>query len=349
MDKLFSKTNLIILSFFTFVSLFFYFSSFHSFTSETLVLTKTEQISEQINSIPDKKTVLVFGDVMLDRYVRNYIAASSTAALFEHVQNDITNTDVTMFNLEGPITGFASVVSKENLQFTFATHTAFDLSKIGIDIVSLANNHTHNFGKEGLRQTREYLSAAGITFFGDPYNQKSNIVTKYKLDDITISLVGYHQFENPDITNVLQAIQEEKAQGNFIIFFPHWGNEYEKKASDIQKEIARKVVQAGADIVIGAHPHVIQNVETHDSKPIFYSLGNFVFDQWFSEDVKYGLALLLTFSERNIESIELKPFYRARYHPKWLIGEERTNWCTLYTQGTLFTYKQENPCLLTLN
>ena len=176
-----------------------------------------------------------------------------------------------------------------------------------------------------------------------------NIVTKYKLDDITISLVGYHQFENPDITNVLQAIQEEKAQGNFIIFFPHWGNEYEKKASDIQKEIARKVVQAGADIVIGAHPHVIQNVETHDSKPIFYSLGNFVFDQWFSEDVKYGLALLLTFSERNIESIELKPFYRARYHPKWLIGEERTNWCTLYTQGTLFTYKQENPCLLTLN
>lgn len=348
MGNLFSKTNLIILSIFTFVLLFYCFLNSHSFTSETLILTKPEQISEQINFIPEKKTLLVFGDVMLDRYVRNYIAASGTAALFEYVQNDITDTDATMLNLEGPITRFASVVSKENLQFTFATHTASDLSKIGIDIVSLANNHTHNFGKEGLHQTKEYLGAAGITFFGDPYNNNLNLVTRYKLGDITISLVGYHQFENPDVTNILQVIQEEKAQGNFIIFFPHWGNEYEKNANDLQKEIAHKVVQAGADIVIGAHPHVIQNVEIYNSKPVFYSLGNFIFDQWFFEDVKYGLALLLRFSEGNIESIELKPLYRARYHPKWLTGEERINWCTLYTQGISLTHNQENPCLLIL-
>ncbi len=316
------------------------------YTSEKIELNP--KVSHQVVDGVKKTTLLVFGDVMLDRYVRSYIAASSTAALFEYVQSDITNADATMLNLEGPITKFASVVSKENLQFTFATHTASDLSKVGIDIVSLANNHTHNFGREGLRQTRQFLSEANITFFGDPYNETANAVTRYSLGSTKISFVGYHQFENPTIKDILAIIKAEKTAGNFVVFFPHWGNEYEKEASSSQKLKAEEVIDAGADIVIGAHPHVIQNAEIYNGKPVFYSLGNFIFDQWFSEDVKYGLGLLLTFSGNTIESIELKPFYRARYHPRWLMDEERTNWCKLYIQGTLFTLDQYNPCLLRL-
>ena len=316
------------------------------YTSEKIELNP--KVSHQVVDGVKKTTLLVFGDVMLDRYVRSYIAASSTAALFEYVQSDITNADATMLNLEGPITKFASVVSKENLQFTFATHTASDLSKVGIDIVSLANNHTHNFGREGLRQTRQFLSEANITFFGDPYNETANAVTRYSLGSTKISFVGYHQFENPTIKDILAIIKAEKTAGNFVVFFPHWGNEYEKEASSSQKLKAEEVIDAGADIVIGAHPHVIQKAEIYNGKPVFYSLGNFIFDQWFSEDVKYGLGLLLTFSGNTIESIELKPFYRARYHPRWLMDEERTNWCKLYIQGTLFTLDQYNPCLLRL-
>lgn len=348
MDRLFNKKNFIILSAFTFVVLFFYFTTLSSHTSETIVLTKSDQTTEQTTFIPEKKTLLVFGDVMLDRYVRKYINTSGTDALFEHIQDDIDTANATMFNLEGPITKFASVVSKENLQFTFATHTAFDLSEIGIDIVSLANNHTHNFGREGLQQTRRYLSDVNLTYFGDPYNDTEHTVTRYSLGATTISLVGYHQFENPDLTKILEIIKTEKTIGNFVIFFPHWGNEYEKNASTNQKIKAKDVIDAGVDIVIGAHPHIIQNAEVYKGKPVFYSLGNFIFDQWFSEDVKYGLGLLLTFSENTLESIELKPFYRERYHPKWLPEEKRVAWCKSYIQGTLFKSDQNNPCLLTL-
>ncbi len=348
MDRLFNKKTFVIPGILTFVVFFFYFTLLFSHTSETLVLTKPDRTTEQAVFIPEKETLLVFGDVMLDRYVRSYINASGTAALFEHIQSDINTADATMFNLEGPVTKFASVVSKENLQFTFATHTIFDLSEIGIDIVSLANNHTHNFGREGLRQTRGYLSDANLTYFGDPYNDVEYTVTRYILGVTTISLVGYHEFENPDLTKILDIIKTEKNIGNFVIFFPHWGNEYEKEASVNQKKKAREVINAGADIIIGAHPHVIQNTEIYNGGPIFYSLGNFIFDQWFSEDVKYGLGLLLTFSNNTLESIELKPFYRERYHPKWLLEENRITWCKSYIQGTLFKSDQNNPCLLTL-
>lgn len=317
------------------------------YRSEKFKLTP-DAIPHQVSEEVKKTTLLVFGDVMLDRYIRSYIAASTTAALFEYVQSDITNADATMLNLEGPVTKFASVVSKENLQFTFATHTASDLSNIGIDIVSLANNHTHNFGREGLRQTREYLRNANIAFFGDPYNETAQAVTRYTLGSTNISFVGYHQFENPALNDILSIIKTEKEAGNFVIFFPHWGNEYEKVASANQKLKAEEVINAGADIVIGAHPHVIQNAQIYKGKPVFYSLGNFIFDQWFSEDVKYGLGLSLAFSGNRIESIELKPFYRARYHPKWLIDEERATWCQSYTKGTLFKSDQNNVCLLLL-
>lgn len=311
---------------------------------ESKVLEDVSPVSDQ----PRKTKLLVFGDVMFDRDIRSYVDANGTAKLFEFVQKDISEADATLVNLEGPITENASVVSRENLQFTFAPHTASDLSNIGIRIVSLANNHTHNFGREGLRQTREYLGNADIAFFGDPYNEITNVATRYTLGATTISLVGYHQFENSDITNILNVIKTEKETGNFVIFFPHWGNEYEKNASANQITKAEEVINAGADIVVGAHPHVIQNAEVYNNKPVFYSLGNFMFDQWFSEDVKYGLGLSLTFSGNTLQSVELKPFYRARYQPKWLEGEDRVGWCKLYIQGTLYTYNKDNPCLLML-
>jgi len=308
-----------------------------------------EKVSTEVLKTPPKKiTILVFGDVMLDRYIRTYINASSTAALFQYVQNDITQADATIINLEGPITNYESVVSRENLQFTFAAHTANDLAHVGIDVVSLANNHTNNFGKDGLEQTWKYVHEAGMVFFGDPYNMTEKLATRYVVGSTTISFVGYHQFQNPDIKSILDAIRIEKEAGNFVVFFPHWGNEYEKEAAVSQTIKAEKVIDAGADIVIGAHPHVIQNAEVVKNKPVFYSLGNFIFDQWFSEDVKYGLALLLTFSGNNLESIELKPFYRVRYEPKWLIDDARVSWCKKFTEKSLFQIDQNNLCIIKL-
>lgn len=350
-SKIHSKTyialTIIVLSFFTVLVSGFYKNNSEVIQDQKLIVLE-EKVIDEVKTPPKKSTVLVFGDVMLDRYIRNYINTSSTAALFQYVQDDITRADATVVNLEGPITDYESVVSIENLQFTFAAHTARDLARIGVDIVSLANNHTNNFGKKGLEQTRRYLDDAGIVYFGDPYNKTTDHVMRHEVGSTTISFVGYHQFENPELENTLDVIRKEKEAGNFVIFFPHWGNEYEKEAAVSQITKAEKVIDAGADIVIGAHPHVIQNAEMVKDKPVFYSLGNFIFDQWFSEDVKYGLALLLTLSENNLESIELKPFYRLRYEPKWLIDEVRTNWCKKYIDGSLFQTDQNDLCIIRL-
>lgn len=330
------------------LTLVFFFSS-HEYVSEKVILSDEIPLhsvnKQEIQSATT--TLLVFGDVMLDRYIRTYIDTHSTQKLFEFVQKDITDADITLINLEGPITKNASVVTRDNLQFTFATKTAKDLYDIGIDVVSLANNHTHNFGKKGIEETISNLNNAQITYFGSPYNEVASLSKEYTSKNLKVSFVGYHQFENPDFEVVTRSIQNEKNKGNFVIFYPHWGNEYELVASSFQKNTAQQALDAGADIVLGAHPHVIQNLEIQDQKYIFYSLGNFIFDQWFSKDVQNGLALLLTFKDTSLVSIELKPFFRERYQPKWLENEEKTEWCQTYTKTIVnIKVKPENPCIL---
>ncbi len=307
-----------------------------------------ERVAIPFLQAPERTTILVFGDVMLDRSVRKYINEHGTAALFEYVQKDIDAAHITLINLEGPITTYESVVSKENLQFTFATHTALDLSTVGIDIVSLANNHTNNFGLSGLQQTRVNLDNSQISYFGDPSNLESRLALNLKKEKLSISFIGYNQFENPKFTSIQDKIREEKQKGNFVILYPHWGIEYEKKAGGKEREIAQSAIIAGADMVIGAHPHVVQDMEMYNGKPIFYSLGNFIFDQWFTSDVQEGLALLVTLSDDTLVSIELKPFIRERYQPHWLEGEERIHWCNTYTEGGSLQKENGDPCVLSV-
>lgn len=299
----------------------------------------------QMPPLHQKVSVLVFGDVMFDRAVRTYIENNSTYALFKNVVEDIDNADITVINLEGPITDNPSVVTKENLQFTFAKHTAEDLFLVGIDAVSLANNHTSNFGREGLIQTRNNLADAKVGFFGDPANAKNYLVKSFSTSGLKISFVGYNQFENPNIDEVKKTIQGEKEKGHFVVFFPHWGEEYDTVANEKEAAIAKEVINVGSDIIIGAHPHVVQNMDTYNDTPIFYSLGNFIFDQWFSRDVQNGLALQLNFYNGTLVTIELKPFFRERYQPVWLQGEEKRKWCQEYNQSD-FDIVDGDSCLL---
>jgi poly-gamma-glutamate synthesis protein (capsule biosynthesis protein) len=109
-------------------------------------------------------------------------------------------------------------------------------------------------------------------------------------------------------------IEDEKASERFVIIYPHWGNEYQTSHSAKQEETAHDMVDAGADLIIGSHPHVVQDSEIYKNKPIFYSLGNFVFDQTFSQETQRGLIIgvsiekdSLTISFVPVESNQLKP------------------------------------------
>ena len=101
------------------------------------------------------------------------------------------------------------------------------------------------------------------------------------------SLIGYHQFgfPIPDLTPIIEA-----EAGRFVIVMPHWGEEYVTAPQDHQREMAAAMITAGADLIVGAHPHVVQGIEVIDNVPVVYSLGNFIFDQEFDETVK-GMTL----------------------------------------------------------
>lgn len=312
--------------------------------------SQTDKDVSKIDTEIQPFSILFLGDAMFDRWVRDYMNTPAGADIFKNLRADITNADLTVLNLEGPITESASVASYNNLRFTFPTTTATLLRDNGIDVVSLANNHSHNFGRVGLAQTRSFLDAAGVAYFGDAYNTTSTLSYVYKKNDVEIAFVGYHAFENPDLEAVLAEIRTHKSLGRTVVFFPHWGNEYQKKAGVFQRDAAQQVVDAGADIIIGAHPHVVQNIEVIKSTPVIYSLGNFIFDQWFSKDVQEELAVKVWIdpSSNMITSLELIPLVRTRYVPEHISNP--SVWCMQYTASssvfTRFFTESQSPCIL---
>ncbi len=329
---------------------YFFYLEFLNRTPQSGNVTPVEEIQEEEILVPKEDptiTLLFFGDAMFDRGVRTQ---KDVAGLFVGVQSMIDESDFTILNLEGTITPFTSVAAYANLNFTFPTTTALVLRSVGVDGVSLANNHTGDFGRKGLEYTRQYLDEAGIFHFGDEYNSSSTRSYVLRSGNNEIAFVGYHEFVNPVLTPFLEEIQMHKNAGRIVIFMPHWGTEYKKQANTSQIYIAQKAVEAGADIVIGAHPHVVQNAEMIQRSPVFYSLGNFIFDQFFSYDVKEELAVRVTIdlSSRVVTMLELIPLWRERYISA--IIENRESWCVDYTKNSSlisgFFTEPGNGCML---
>lgn len=246
-----------------------------------------------------RATILFVGDIMLDRNVR---VKTDRAGDFNHpfalIAPTLAAYDAVVGNLEGPITDTAFDMKRgQAMTFTFDPRFAEPLAR-HFDAVSLANNHTLNFGEAGLRSTREYLGANGVEYFGDPLNRMGEIGRVVAVGDFRVGLVGYHAFAEPEriaIPRVTAEIARLKREADFVVVMPHWGAEYEPIAHQWQVAAAHQFVDAGADAVIGGHPHVVQNVEEYRGKKIYYSLGNFIFDQYFSDETMRGIMVGVSF------------------------------------------------------
>lgn len=270
--------------------------------------------------------VLFVGDIMLDRNIRKIInryqdSKSFVDIFLESLSKNNKNYDYVVGNLEGPITENKTKTYDSNgvytglLTFTFATSTPEILNLLNIKVVSLANNHTDNFYNQGFQDTKRFLDSGSIKYFGNPYNQnnKDKLSNIFCEKEICVAYIGYNQFTKDNDPTIIEneiKILKQDSKVDFIVVVPHWGVEYSLKANLTQKEYAHKWIDAGADMVVGMHPHVIENSEIYKEKYIYYSLGNYIFDQWFSEDVKNGLALNFKFTketqdEKAIKNIEL--------------------------------------------
>lgn len=273
--------------------------------------------SEFEYSYPDNIKILFAGDLMFDRGIRYYAEkGGGNNFIFEKISDLLLNNDLAVVNLEGPITDEKSVSSgtapgsTNNYFFTFDPSVAKTLFNENIRLVNLGNNHILNFGSRGLESTKKYLDESSVDYFGAPTGKRSIIEN---IDGLKIAFVSYNEFVSDieaEQKSTIEEIKTLKSEAALVIVFSHWGDEYAHEPSDAIKELAHQFIDAGADLIIGSHSHVIQQMEEYKNKRIYYSLGNFVFDQYFNEDVRQGLGVIVKINKQTKQlEFEEKNFY----------------------------------------
>ncbi len=262
------------------------------------------------------------GDIMLSRKIGKLMAEKNDYEFpFRRVQNYLRPYDIVFGNLEGPISQRGK---NQGSKYSFRADpkAVAGLRSAGFNVLSVANNHIWDWGKEALADTLAILKNNGILPVGAGLDyQEANRV---KIKEIKGRQFGFLAFTSlypkslsagagwPGVSDfnlpkIVEQIRSVKAAGqvDFLIVSLHWGEEYRLQANRFQKETARQLIDAGADLIIGHHPHVREEVERYSTGWIFYSLGNFVFDQGFSRETMTGLAAEVIFGKGKI--LEVKP------------------------------------------
>ena len=287
---------------------------------------------KKMNNQKDRAlSLLFFGDVMLDRQNRVLINKKGVGFFTEKLERLFWGQDLNVVNLEGPITDKSSVsvgqpVNNPNhFRFTFNPKQAVNFLQANrINLVNIGNNHILNFHSDGLKRTEEILSKNNIDYFGDPLNLAKMSVIE-NIAGYKIGFVNYNQFNGFSPEQVVEIIKSLKAKSDFVIVYPHWGREYKLVNSKRQQKLAHRFIDAGADLIIGAHPHIAQPIEIYKNKAIFYSLGNFVFDQYFSENVRSILGVGFLLEDGKIKFTLIPLFKRKNGALEWMTGEQRKN------------------------
>ena len=201
----------------------------------------------------------------------------------------------------------------------------------GFDVLSVANNHIWDYGAEAFGDTLKILKDNGISYIGggSSYDEAHQPVVR-EIKGTKIAYLGYTNLlpqslgtksskpavAFPDEDQIILDVQKAKTLANIVIVSFHWGDEYETHHNSFQENLAHTAIDAGADLIVGHHPHVVQEVEKYNGGYIAYSLGNFVFDQNFSEDTKSGLLLTATLKDKKITEINQRQVkFNSSYQP----------------------------------
>jgi AmmeMemoRadiSam system protein B len=271
-------------------------------------------------------TTLHFGDMMFDREVRTLLQKGGDPfAEIKGVEgNFLRGTDAVIANLEGPITSTTDCQEKE-VVFQFPPETARLLGRY-INVVNLANNHSQDCGESGLLDTKQVLDDDDdVAYLGEdlsPYTVRTG--------DLRIAIIGTNELGRrvEDFALEVAKIKELKAKYDQVVVHVHWGYEFATEPSVEQRQIAKMLVDAGADVIIGHHPHVIQPVERYKNSLIFYSLGNFIFDQT-QPGTKEGIGVGLVHQKEGLGAYVF-PYNIADLKPRLLGYGETKEFCASF-------------------
>jgi gamma-polyglutamate biosynthesis protein CapA len=244
-------------------------------------------------------TVGFVGDLGLGRYLTTIARNKNDFSWsFREINPWLTANDFTVANLESPI--ISDCPEGKVGTFTFCGDPKFlPYLKANKFVFNLNNNHILNYGLDGLRQTEQFLNT---DYYYDNFYIKI-------INGLTFGFLGYDFITHPNLnqSEILSQIKKYNPQVDYLIVSLHWGNEYALKPAPWQIDFAHQLVDAGADVIHGQHSHVYQPLEIYKSKYIFYSLGNFIFDQPWSSETSHSQIARLTFTKDKITHYQLFP------------------------------------------
>jgi poly-gamma-glutamate synthesis protein (capsule biosynthesis protein) len=280
------------------------------------------QAYDKDEELPGNKegTVLFTGDIMLTRTIGSIMERRNNDYHypFQKIDGFLKGADIVCGNLEGPISNRGT---KGGGKYSFRDDPGVvtGLKNAGFTILTIANNHIWDYGRDAFIDTLANLKSAGIAPLGGGtnFNETHRGVLK-NIKGTRVIFLGYTDLlprstgvsedsagiSYLDIEQVKRDIKIAKDKADIVIVSFHWGREYQTKPSGRQEQIARAAINAGASLVIGHHPHVIQPVEEYGGGYIAYSLGNFIFDQNLSPDTQRGLVIKVVLGKKKIRYIE---------------------------------------------
>jgi hypothetical protein len=232
------------------------------------------------------------GDIQLSGTIGSVIKNSHINSPFRNVIHELKNATFTIGNLEFPASkNLNPKFTSSQINFAVKPEHLKVLNDSGITHLSLANNHILDWGIEGIKTTQSILSEIGIKYFGSGINEEeANQVLIKNINGTTVALLafckkGYFCAKDNkpgatefNIKNIVSKIIKLRDSVNFIIVLPHWGTEFSFYPDPEQISKSHKIIDAGADAIVGHHPHVLQGWEIYKDKPIFYSIGSFLYD-----------------------------------------------------------------------
>jgi poly-gamma-glutamate synthesis protein (capsule biosynthesis protein) len=291
---------------------------------------------------PAEAILIAVGDIMLSRGVAVKIASNGSDYPFLQIKDYLDSADIVFGNLETPIAPGRAIKPGEML-FRSEPGMEKQLKANNFSVLSLANNHTGNFGNFGMEKTFEYLDSVGIKYIGAGENKNEAYSAKIiKANGITFAFLAYDDIDFTPASygatdtgagiafmndnKLRESIIAAKNLADFVIVSMHSGNEYMDLPSQKQVDFARLAIDSGAEMVIGHHPHVVEPVEIYKGKYIFYSLGNFIFDQMWSSGTREGIATKIIFDKNGVKKVENSAILIEDYcQPKIITGTEADN------------------------
>jgi len=302
-------------------------------TSSTSYLAVAYQINKQLNKPvtavasstspePSGNANFIFvGDVMLSRHIGELMAKKQNYDFpYEKIKDDLAGADLVFGNLETPV---SEKGESAHTLYSFRADPLVlsGLKNSGFKVVSVANNHAFDYKLGAFTDTLANLKTAGIAYTGggNDFNEAHSGAT-VEINGIKTTILAYTDLLPKsaaatdsqagiaylDEAQMIKDIKIAKAKSDLVIMSFHWGQEYQTKSNTHQQKIAAAAVKAGADLIVGHHPHVAQEVSEIDGVTVAYSLGNFIFDQNFSADTKNALILNVKIENKKIVQVEPK-------------------------------------------